>query len=128
MQNKAIVANKDEKEWVKIDESYIFKFSMFMDDLIKVTKGDKVIFGYFSGTDRSTSSITLEAQDRSALYRSIGVKTQDEIQKFAVDPLGNITEIKHEIRLSLTNVKSNQQRIADRKARREKVEQAKAQE
>lgn len=125
--NKAIVANKDEKEWVKIDESYIFKFSMFMDDLIKVTKGDKVIFGYFSGTDRKTAAITLETHDRSALYRGNGIKTQDKVQKFAVDPLGKITEIKHEIRLPLTFVKSNKQRIADRKARREMAEQTKSQ-
>ena len=100
---------------------------MFMDDLIKVTKGDKVIFGYFSGTHRGNGSITLEDHDRSKINAGIGVKTQDKIQKFAVDPLGKITEIKHETRLPLTNIKSNKQRIADRKVRREKTEQTKEQ-
>ena len=56
---------------------------------------------------------------------SIGVKGLDKFQKFSVDPLGNITEIKQETRLPLTNIKSNKQRMAERKARREKLEQEK---
>lgn len=123
--NKAIVPNKDEKDWAQIDNSYTFKFSMFPDDLIKVTKGDKVILGYFSGTHRKNASITLEEHDRAKVTAGIGVKTQDKIQKFLVDLLGNITEIKQETRVPLTNIKSNKQRIADRKARQEELEQEK---
>lgn len=116
--NKAIVPLKDEKDWIELNDSYMFKFSMFPDDLIKVTKGDKVIFGYFKGTGRTTGSITIEAPDRSIITPSIGVKTQDKFQKFAVDPLGNITEIKQETRIPLTNIKSNKQRAEDRKQRK----------
>lgn len=103
--NKAIVPLKDEKEWIVIDDSFEFKFSLYMDDLIKVTKNDKVIVGYFKGTGRTTGSITIEAHDRATLTPSIGVKTLDSIKKYQVDPLGNISEIKSEKRLSLKLLK-----------------------
>ena len=125
--NKAIVVGKDEKDWLIIDDSYTFKFSMFMDDLIKITKGNKAILGYFCGTHRVNASITLEEHDRVKITEGIGVKGLDKFQKFSVDPLGNITEIKQETRLPLTNIKSNKQRMAERKARREKLEQEKQQ-
>ena len=125
--NKAIVPNKDEKDWVIIDDSYTFKFSMFMDDLIKITKGNKAILGYFCGTHRGNASITLEEHDRAKITEGIGVKGLDKFQKFSVDPLGNRIEIKQETRLPLTNIKSNKQRMAERKARREKLEQEKQQ-
>ena len=41
-------------------KSFARVYDMFMDDLIKVTKGDKVIFGYFSGTDRKTAACGMQ--------------------------------------------------------------------
>lgn len=116
--NKAIVCSKPEDEWIELDESFKFKFSIYMDDLIKVTKGDKEIFGYFDGTDRATASVSLSSHDRSIKFRGIGVKTQDKVQKYQVDPLGKIIEIKKESRLPLTNVKSNSQRNQEKKAKK----------
>lgn len=112
--NKAIVAFKDENDWLVIDESFVFRFSLYMDDLVKVQKGDKEIFGYFKGTNRCLGQITIEAPDRSIITPSIGVKTQDTFQKYSVDPLGNITEVKHESRIPLTRIKSNAQRHKER--------------
>ena len=116
--SKAIVPLKFEDEWLQLDNSYTFKFSLYMDDLVKVKKGEKKIFGYFKGTGRTTGSITIEEPDRSSITPSIGVKTQDSIQKYAVDPLGNITEIKHETRMPLTHIKSNAQRHQERQAKK----------
>ena len=106
--NKAIVPLKFEDEWLLIDDTYTFKFSLYMDDLVKVKKGNnEPIFGYFKGTGRTTGSITIEAQDRSSITPSIGVKMLDSFQKYAVDPLGNIAEVKHEKRLPLSNLQKN---------------------
>ncbi len=116
--NKAIVPLKFENEWLSIDETFIFKFSLYMDDLVKVTKKGTEIFGYFKGTGRTTGSITIEAPDRSVVTPSIGVKTQDTFQKYSVDPLGNITEIKHETRIPLTHIKSNAQRFKERQEKK----------
>lgn len=102
--NKAIVANKTENEWIVMDETYLFKFSLYMDDLVSVIKGDKKIFGYYKGTSRSTASMTIEGHDRDFIQPSIGVKTVDGIKKYQVDPLGRYVEVKSEIRLPL-NVK-----------------------
>ena len=107
--NKAIVPLKDEKEWLTLDDSFEFKFSLYMDDLVKVIKGNKEIFGYFKGTGRTTGSITIESHDRSIITPSIGVKTQDNIKKYQVDPLGNFTEIKGEKRLSLKSGKNHKE-------------------
>ena len=99
--NKAIVANKPESEWIVMDETYAFKFSLYMDDLMSVVKGDKKIFGYYKGTGRATASITIEGHDRNFIQPSIGVKTVDNIKKYQVDPLGRYVEVKSETRLPL---------------------------
>ena len=117
--NKAIVPLKFEDEWLILDETYTFKFSLYMDDLIKVKKGDnEALLGYFKGTGRTTGSITIEAPDRSNITPSIGVKKLEAFQKFSVDPLGNIVEIKHEVRLPLTGIKSNTQKFLERKLKK----------
>ena len=103
--NKAIVPHKEEKDWIILDDSFEFKFSLYMDDLIKLKKGDTSIIGYFKGTDRASASISIETHDRSSTYSGIGVKTQDSITKYHVDALGNISEIKKEKRLSLKHIK-----------------------
>lgn len=105
--NKAIVANKPESEWIVMDETYAFKFSLYMDDLMSVVKGDKKIFGYYKGTGRATASITIEGHDRNFIQPSIGVKTVDNIKKYQVDPLGRYVEVKSETRLPLNIKKGN---------------------
>lgn len=99
--NKAVVAFKEENDWLEMDENYQFKFSLYLDDLVKLTKKENVIFGYFKGTNRCLGQITVDAHDRSITTSSIGVKTQDKIQKYQVDPLGNVVEIKKEQRMSI---------------------------
>ena len=117
--NKAIVPLKFEDEWLILDETYTFKFSLYMDDLVKVKKGDnEALLGYFCGTDRASGAISLENHDRSQKHRGVGVKKLDVFQKFSVDPLGNIVEIKHEVRLPLTGIKSNTQKFLERKLKK----------
>lgn len=103
--NKAIVANKNEDEWIVIDESFTFLFSLFMDDLIKVQKGETVTFGYYKGVDRATAAITIEVHDRSQDNARIGTKTLDSIKKYQVDLLGEYFEVKGEKRQLLTHKK-----------------------
>jgi CRISPR-associated endonuclease Csn1 len=119
--NRAVVPNKDEKDWIIIDDTFHFKFSLYSDDLVRVTKSDGEILGYFCGLDRKTGAIGIEAQDRSWNTRT-GVKTQKNIQKFIVTPLGEYFEVKQEKRQSLTNVKSNAQRHKEKMAKRQQKE------
>lgn len=93
--NLAIVGGKDESEWTLIDDSFDWHFSIYPNDLIRVTLKQESRFGYYAGCDRSTAAIHLWAHDRSqqvgkdGLIRSIGVKTALSIEKFNVDVLGN---------------------------------------
>lgn len=94
--NQAIVAFKDEDGWTLIDDSFQFCFSLYPNDLVRVTLKKESQSGYYTSCDRSTGAISLWAHDRSqavgkdGLIRGIGVKTALNIEKFNVDVLGNI--------------------------------------
>ena len=106
--NRAIVQAKDEEEWTLIDESFVWCFSLFPNDLVKICqKGKSPIFGYYSGCDRATGNLAVWTHDRNedvgkdGLIRGIGVKTALSVEKFHVDTLGNIHPSKPEPRSGL---------------------------
>lgn len=93
--DRAIVAFKDENEWTLIDDSFIFCYSLYPNDLVRVTLKQEKLMGYYAGCDRSTGNVNLWAHDRSqavgkdGLIRT-GVKTALNVEKFNVDVLGHI--------------------------------------
>ena len=93
--NRAIVAYQDEDKWTQIDDSFGWCFSLYPNDLVRVTLKNEKHCGYYAGCDRSTGAMSLWAHDRSqrvgkdGLIRGIGVKTALAIEKFHVDVLGN---------------------------------------
>lgn len=105
--NRAIVAFKDEEEWTLIEESYKWCFSLYPNDLVKITLKTDSYLGYYSGVDRSTGAISIWAHDRNqsvgkdGLIRGIGAKTALNVEKFHVDTLGNIHPAKPEPRRGL---------------------------
>ena len=97
--SKAIVASKQESEWLVIDESYNFRFSMYSNDLVAVKKkGKEIIIGYYASTHRGTGAINLIAHDNSEKYEGIGVQNLEIFDKYEVDILGNYHKVKKEIR------------------------------
>ena len=95
--NRAIVAFMDEDEWTLIDDSFAWCFSLYPNDLIRVSqKGKSPILGYYSSCHRGTGAINIWAHDRSqkvgkdGMIEGIGVKTALALEKFHVDVLGNI--------------------------------------
>ncbi|WP_371322613.1 type II CRISPR RNA-guided endonuclease Cas9 [Dechloromonas sp. ZY10] len=104
---RAVVQGREEDEWTVIDSTYAWHFSMYPNDLIKVTLKNADYIGYYAGMDRSTGAISLWAQDRNqavgkdGLVRSIGIKTALNVEKFHVDTLGNIHPAKPEPRCGL---------------------------
>ena len=104
--DRAIVAFKDENEWTLIDDSFAFMFSVYPNDLLRITLKKDVVQGYYTGTDRSTGALGLMAQDRSASVGKdgltrIGVKTAVSVEKFNVDVLGHIYPAPSEVRRGL---------------------------
>ncbi|NBI12052.1 type II CRISPR RNA-guided endonuclease Cas9 [[Haemophilus] felis] len=92
--NKAVVANKDESEWEEMDEKSIFKFSLFPNDLIKLTTKKEVFFGYYAGLNRHTGGINIKVHDmentkgKRGVYEGLGVKVAISFEKYQVDELG----------------------------------------
>ena len=51
--------------------------------------------------------------------KKVSISVVTELKKYQVDLLGRLVEVKKEIRAPIFNIKSNKQRLADRKAKRE---------
>jgi CRISPR-associated endonuclease Csn1 len=100
MPNLAIVAHKPESDWILIDETYIFEFSLYSNDFVRIHLKNGVMEGYYSSCDRNSGSVDLWVHDRAksvgrdGLQRGIGVKTARKIEKFSVDVLGRVFPLK----------------------------------
>lgn len=57
------------------------------------------IFVYYKKTGISTATITVINHDNTYVLNSLGVKTLLSIEKYTVDVLGNITNVKKEKRM-----------------------------
>ena len=103
--NKAIRAATLEQDWPEMDETYAFAFSLCNNDLILISDKDggdgAFLRGYYKGSDRATGAINMEAHDRVWLKRGIGVQRLVTFKKLQVDVLGNVFEVKKELRHGL---------------------------
>jgi len=114
--NKAIVQGKDQNEWVEMDENYTFLFSLYPNDLVRITfKNKPMRLGYYRSCHSGTGNINIALHDRyvmgegttsqrihtktpdkpipsdkRGLIESIGVKTAVSIDKYHVDVLGHV--------------------------------------
>jgi CRISPR-associated endonuclease Csn1 len=95
--DRAIVAFKAEDEWTLIDDSFDWCFSLYPNDLVRVSqKGKAPILGYYSSCHRGTGNINIWTHDRSqrvgndGMIEGVGVKTALALEKFHVDVLGNL--------------------------------------
>ena len=95
-----MVAYKDENYWKLIDETYIFRFSIFQNDLIKITTKKEEILGYFISANRATAALQeVISHDKSKKYNGVGIQSA-LIEKYQVDVLGNYIQVKQEKRLT----------------------------
>ena len=108
--NKLIAIKKN---WITIDNSYEFMFSLYKNDLVKIKnktpidltkdkyhknekskKEDKIMvndcFLYYNGVDISTNTIGLETHDSCYTKRALGLSKIEKFEKYYVDIVGNI--------------------------------------
>ena len=105
---RAIVANKpSEEDWIQIDATFSFKFSLYPRSYVEVVKPDGMVFeGYFAGAHRGTGALNLFnpknsrllADDLGRKMEGIGAKTLLTIKKYNVDRFGMRSEVKSEVR------------------------------
>lgn len=105
------------KPWKPMEDKN-FVFSLYPNDLIKVTAKKNMtlsvaqkdstlqpkiernnIFLYFVKAGINTASITVRTHDNSYVIPSLGVKTLEKIEKYTVDPLGNVRKVGKEKRM-----------------------------
>lgn len=100
--NRAIVASKDEDGWTEMTEEYVFKFSLYPNDLVRIKKkGEKELLTYYLGTDRSTAAISVLKNPNVSGEKNViryGSKTLEIFEKYQVSILGEISKIKGEKR------------------------------
>ena len=103
--------------WKEMDDKD-FVFSLYSNDLIRITAKKDMKFSlvnkdstlpsnkfsngelvYYITADISTASITVETQDGAYAFKGCGIKTLTNIEKYTVDPLGNVNKVKKEKRM-----------------------------
>jgi CRISPR-associated endonuclease Csn1 len=115
--NKAIVAGKD-KEWIFMDDSYEFLFSLHKDDVVEIKLKNKEGFlGYFRQADSSTANIKLQKIETDEQF-NFGSKTAEYIKKYQIDPLGYYHEVKGERRLGTIPQEAKQNGVNERRAKK----------
>nr|WP_245911173.1 type II CRISPR RNA-guided endonuclease Cas9 [Neisseria iguanae] len=92
--NRAIIQGKDEKNWEKMDDKSLFKFSLYSSDLVEITTKKSNMLGYFVSCHRGTGNINIRVHDTEAtigkngFLEGVGVKTALSFQKLQIDELG----------------------------------------
>ncbi|MGO8683415.1 MAG: type II CRISPR RNA-guided endonuclease Cas9 [Thermoleophilia bacterium] len=73
----ACIGRKAEKDWLFMDDTYTFRFSLYSDDLLRLEKRNgratQLVFGYYKMMNRSAASITVDGHDSSWTQSGIGV-------------------------------------------------------
>jgi len=107
--DRAATQGKKREEWTLIDASFNFRFSLCLNDMVRLATRNRTFFGYFAGMNISTAAIDIWSHDRNlqegkeGLYQSLGVKTGIlAFEKFHVDVLGQVFPAKWEVRRGLT--------------------------
>ncbi|MEM2272062.1 MAG: type II CRISPR RNA-guided endonuclease Cas9 [Archaeoglobaceae archaeon] len=95
---KAVVAHKDESEWLEVDDSFDFLFHLFPGEYLEVQKNeeDETQLVFFKSFDRSGAKIVVDLHDRSEKDIRIAYTNCFSIRKVYVDLLGNCYPIKSE--------------------------------
>ncbi len=96
--NKVAVSGGNEKDWIELNPSFEFLFSIHKNDFLRIVKSqDDVLEGYFVDMNRNTVSLSIRTHDsdpsfgKEGVKGSIGVKTLLAFEKYSVDYFGDIS-------------------------------------
>jgi CRISPR-associated endonuclease Csn1 len=98
--DRPALIHKPDSKWESLDESFIFRFSIFSNSLIEVisSKGE-IMMGYFRGFDVWGGSINIGRPENPRKFVGRpGARTLLGFRKLSVNQLGRVSEIEREIR------------------------------
>ncbi len=97
---RAIVAHKEEDQWDVIDDSFVFRFSLYPGSyVIAVNRSGERFEGYYAGADRNGGTLSLRAHHSLGKPARPGVRLLASFEKYHVDRLGRLHRIEREPRL-----------------------------
>lgn len=98
--NRAVKGDTPENEWLELNDSFVFQFSVCPFSFVELVKPDgEVVAGYFRKLDRNTGAVTVSPHNRpDQSIRNTGPRNLKSFCKFSIDRLGQIHEIKRETR------------------------------
>lgn len=103
----AAIQGKARAEWPVVDDTYSFRFSLFLNDPVELATKDRRYIGYFAGLNVNTASVSITSHDRNlgtgkdGTFSSLGVRTSLDFKKYHVDVLGNLYPARAEKRRGL---------------------------
>ncbi len=101
--DRAIVAGKPEAEWVQMTPEYRFLFSLRPYDLVRIVSKGFEYVGYYRGTHRGTSKITLSDPNNNTEERGFGPRLAQRLEKLAITVLGDVYPVKAEKRCGVAD-------------------------
>lgn len=104
--NRAIVAYKEESDWTLMDENYLFKFSLYPNELFYLKSRNYDGFGYYTGVDRATSAISFSEATPEGKTLRVSPKSADVFEKWSVDVLGNYCKAINQKRKKLRGIRN----------------------
>jgi CRISPR-associated endonuclease Csn1 len=101
--NRAVVSKKSECQWTVMDDSYLFQFSLYPNDLFQLSIDREPFLGYFGGININDGGLKYFPHDRRDVdsLRKKGVSGAESFGKLHVDVLGNIYPARKETRRDL---------------------------
>lgn len=97
---RAVKAHTPDALWPTVEEMQ-FAFSLFPMSLVSIVRSNgEILEGYYRGMDRGSGNVEISIHNNSGdLVRGIGARTLNSFRKRHIDRLGNISDVKHEVRI-----------------------------
>ncbi|MFD1850957.1 type II CRISPR RNA-guided endonuclease Cas9 [Oceanobacillus bengalensis] len=98
--DRVVTARKGYEQWTRMDDSFIFQFSLYPYDLVRVKRGEDDRFLYFNSIDIDSNRIYFKEPNfpHKHTENRIGLKGIDILEKYKVGILGDITRVNRETR------------------------------
>lgn len=100
--NSAIAAGKSLEERPVMDNSYVFLFSLYPYDLIRIKTEKEDFLGYYRGSHSGDGRLKISyPNNNSEKLKEIGTRNAEVIEKFEMGVLGDYHPVRKEIRRGL---------------------------
>ena len=100
--DKAVVPNVSECDWIPIDSTYEFLWSLnLMSYVVAIRSTGEAVEGYFRGLHRGTGAAKISRHETlvdEGTKEGVGLRTLKSFQKFTIDRLGRKFEVSREVR------------------------------